>query len=101
MPSNLRQITEQAKFAYFPFGEAFEKQTENQVGVLKSLKPNRKDELKQTESIFPLNQMNDLIRDKLKETVNLQDIIKTTELHYKSKCRKVYNFSECSLPIVF
>ena len=34
--------------------------------------------------------MNDLIRVKLKETVNLQDIIKNDELHYKSKRRKVY-----------
>ena len=28
MPSNQRQITEQASFAYFPWGKAFEKQTE-------------------------------------------------------------------------
>ena len=44
--------------------------------------------------------MNDLIRAKLKEIVNLQDIIKTDELNYKSKRRKVYNFSEYFLPIV-
>ena len=42
-----------------------------------------------------------MIRDKLKEIVNLQAIIKMDELHYKSKPRKVYNFSEYSLPIVF
>ena len=45
--------------------------------------------------------MNDLICDMLKEVVNLQDIIKTDNLHYKSKSRKVYKFSECSLPIAF
>ena len=45
--------------------------------------------------------MNDLIRDKLKETVNSQDIIKKDNLIYKSKSRKVYNFSEYSLPVVF
>ena len=45
--------------------------------------------------------MNDLVRDKLKEIADLQDIIKTDELHYKSKRRKVYNFNEYSLPIVF
>ena len=28
LPSNQRQITEQASFAYFPWGKAFEKQTE-------------------------------------------------------------------------
>ena len=27
LPSNRRQITEQAKFTYFPLGKAFEKQT--------------------------------------------------------------------------
>ena len=45
--------------------------------------------------------MSDLIRDKLKEIVKLQDIIETYNLSYKSKSRKVYNFSEYSLPIVF
>ena len=45
--------------------------------------------------------MNDWIRAKLKEIVNLQDIIKADELYYKSKRGKVYNFSEYSLPIVF
>ena len=36
--------------------------------------------------------MNDLIRTKLKKIFNLQEIIKTDELNYKSKRRKVYNF---------
>ena len=45
--------------------------------------------------------MNHLICDELKEIVNLQDIIKTDELHYESKRRQVYIFSEYSLPIVF
>ena len=31
------QITEQAKFVYSPLGKAFEKQTEKQVGAIKSL----------------------------------------------------------------
>ena len=38
---------------------------------------------------------------KLKEIVNLQDIIKNDGLNYKSKRGKVYNFSEYSLPIIF
>ena len=41
--------------------------------------------------------MNDMTRDKLKETVNLKDIIKTDNLRKKAKRRKV----EYSLPIVF
>ena len=38
--------------------------------------------------------MNDLIFDKFFKNVNLQDAIKTDELHYKSKCRKFYNFDK-------
>ena len=45
--------------------------------------------------------MNDLIRDKSKEIVNFQEIIKADNLSYKPKSRKNYNFSDCSLPIVF
>ena len=36
--------------------------------------------------------MNDLICAKLKEIVELQDIIRKNDLNYKSKCRKTYNF---------
>ena len=37
---------------------------------------------------------NDLIINKLKEIIKLQDIIKTDDLHYKSKRTKIYNFIE-------
>ena len=68
LPSNQRQITEQTKFAYSSLGKAFEKQTEKQVGAIKSLElSNKKDELKQIEGIFSQNLANDLIRAKLKE----------------------------------
>ena len=102
LPSNQRQIIEQGKFAYSLLGKAFEKQTEKQVSALKSLDLfNKKDELKQIEDVFPQNLMNDLVCTKLKEIINLQDIIKTDELHYKSKLRKIYNFIEYYLPTVF
>ena len=43
-------------------GKGFEKQTEKQVDALKSLNlPNKIDELKQVESTFPKNQLNDLM----------------------------------------
>ena len=79
-----RIIIEQALFVYSPLG----KQTEKQVVVIKSLGPSNK--LKQ----IPQNLMNDLIRSKLKGTVELQDIIKKDDLNYKSKCGKTYNFSK-------
>ena len=45
--------------------------------------------------------MNNYIRVKLIEIVNLQDIIKKDNLNYKSKRRKTCDFGKCSLPIVF
>ena len=79
-----------------------EKQTQKKVGVLKSLNPfNKRDELKKIECIFSQNLMNGLLRAKLKEIVNLQDIIKTDELNYKLRRKKVYYLSEYSLRIVF
>ena len=37
LPSNRKQIIEQAKFTYSSLGKSLEKQTEKQVGSLKSL----------------------------------------------------------------
>ena len=37
LPSNRKQIIEQAKFTYSSLGKSLEKQTEKQVGALKSL----------------------------------------------------------------
>ena len=65
------------------------------------IRSNKNDQLKQIEGIFLKNLMNDLICHKLKEIVNLQNVIKTDKLHYKSKLRKNYSFNECCLPIVF
>ena len=99
LPSNQRGKIEQTKFVYSPLGKAFEKQKEKQVDPIKSLDPSNK--LKQIEGIFPPNLMNNFICTKLKEIVELQDIIKKDNLNYKSKCRKTYNFCKYSLPIVF
>ena len=72
LPSNQKEIIEQAKFAYSPLRISFEKQTESQVRAIKSLdSPNK---LKQIEGTVPKNLMNDLICVKLKEIVELQDI---------------------------
>ena len=60
--SNQRQIIEQAKFTYSTLGRSLEKRLEKQASAIKSLNIfNKKDELKQTESTFPQNSMNDLI----------------------------------------
>ena len=86
---NQRQIIKQAKFTYSPLGKAFEKQTEKQVDPIKPL--DLSNNLKQIEGIFPQNLMNDLIRAKLKEIAEFQDIFKKDDLNYKSKRGKTYN----------
>ena len=73
-----------------------------QVGFIKSIDLfNKEDELKETEGISPQNMMNNLACANIKEIINLQDIIKTDELHYKSKGRKVHSFNEYYLSFVF
>ena len=84
LPSNQKQIIEQAKFAYSPLGKAFEKQTEKYIDAMKPL-----------DSSYKLKQ----IHAKLKKIVKLQDIIKKDYLNLKSKRGK--NFGKSSLPIVF
>ena len=83
--SDQSKVIEQAKFTNSPLGKAFQKQ-KKQVGVVTPLEiPNKRDELKKIEGIFPQNMMNDLICEKLKEIFNLQDNIKTDDLRYKLK----------------
>ena len=102
LPSNQRQKKEQAEFVHSPIGKAVERQTANQIDAIKSLKPsNKKNESKQIKNVFPQNLMDHLISEKLKKIINLQGIIHTDNLSYKSKSRKVYNFSEYYLLIAF
>ena len=95
LPYNERQIIEQVKFEYSPLGKAFEKHIEKHVGAIKSLDPFHK--LKQIEDIFSQKLMNDLIRAKLKKTVELQYIIKKDDLNYISKHRKTYSFGKFTI----
>ena len=79
--STQREIIEQATFEYSPSVKAFGKQRKKQVTAIKSVGPFNK--FKQIDGIFPQGFMNDLIRAKLKEIVELQDIIKKDDLTYK------------------
>ena len=75
LPSNQKQIIEQAKFTNSPLEKALEKQTFS----------NKTDELRQVEGIFPKNLLNDLIISKLEDLIKLKDIIKLNKLVYESK----------------
>ena len=87
MPSKKRQIIEQAKFAYSPFGKACEKQTKTiaeqgkkerktieeqgkkQVEALEVLKPEKdKEEIKQVGELFPKGLRNNKIKTEVDET---------------------------------
>ena len=74
LPYNRSQMIEQAKFTYLPLRKALKKQTRTKLQS--SSLSNKKDELNQIESIFPKNQVNDLITDKLKEIKQLEEIDK-------------------------
>ena len=74
LPYNRSQMIEQAKFTYSPLRKALKKQTRTKLQS--SSLSNKKYELNQIESIFPKNQVNDLITDKLKEIKQLEEIDK-------------------------
>ena len=55
---------------------------------------NKINEINQIKSIFPQNQMKDVIIDRLKEFRQLQKDTKLDELDYEAKSRKNYNFNK-------
>ena len=63
--------------------------------------PNKIDELKRIQSVFPKIQLKSLIINKLKELMQLQKNIKLDYLEYTAERGKRYNFNKYSLPIVF
>ena len=65
-----------ASFTYSSLGKKLDEQTKNQVDDLKSLNiSNIIDELNQIKSIFPQNQMNNLILDRSRKINQLQNSI--------------------------
>ena len=76
----------------FFFRKGFRKTNKKQIDALKSLNFSHKiDELKQIESIFPKNDLNDLIFDKLKEICNYK-IISNWKIYNIQQKRKILQF---------
>ena len=94
LPSNQRQIIEQATFSYFSLGKAFEKQIAEQFGAFKSLELSIKKDWWYIDDILSQNLENDLICVKLKEIVKLNNIFFKNHVNCKSKRGQ-------TLPIVF
>ena len=61
LPSNQRQIIEQAKFTYFPLGKAFEKQTKN----IKDQGKNQVKAIQDNKQLVNINNNDDDYKDKL------------------------------------
>ena len=59
------------------------------------------DELNKIKSIFPQNELKNLTIDKLKEIMQLQNIIELNGLNYKAKTGRKNNFNKYLLSIVF
>ena len=87
------------QYTYYPLRKTLENQAKKQVDASKS--SNKIYELEQIESIFPKNQFYDLIIDKLKENVSLQNNIKLDDPEYTAKSGKHYNFTKYSVPFDF
>ena len=72
------------------YEKLWKNETKKPVDALGSLNlSNKIDKWKQTETIFPQNQLNDLIIDELKEIKQLQDNIKLDNLEYTTKIEKI------------
>ena len=88
-PSDQSKMIEHSKFIYSPLEKALKKQTKKQIHALKSINLfNKMDELKQIESVFSNNQLNDSIIDELKEIIQLKNNIKLGNVEYTSKREK-------------
>ena len=82
LPSNLKQIIEQAKFSYSPHGKAFQKQTKtiedqrlNQIDILKSLESSEK----QLQSIIDFVSKENLNPEIINELERIEEEEKKTD----------------------
>ena len=97
LPSNQKQIIEQAKFTYSPLGKAFEKQTKTikeqgkkQVDALESLKPSDK-ELPPIKDIIEEENQNPEIINEIKRIEEEEKKVNRNKMVYKAT-NKTYDF---------
>ena len=101
LPSNQRQIIEQAMLAYSPLGKTFEKQTktikdqrEKQVEALEVFKPEEnKEGTKSIEGLFPKEMRNDKIKNEIYEIKKWKNKIKRKDLKYETN-KYVFDFQQ-------
>ena len=97
LPSNQRQLVEQAKFTYSPLGKVFEKQIktiknqgEKQVDALESLKPFDK-ELPSVKDFIPIENLNPEIVNEIKRIEEEKKKVNRNKMVYKAT-NKTYDF---------
>ena len=97
LPSNQKQIIEQAKFTYSPLGKAFEKQTktiedkgEKQFEALESLK-NHDNELPSIKDFVPIENLNPEIINEIKRIEEKEKEANRNKMVYKAT-NKNYDF---------
>ena len=87
LPFNQQQITEQAKFTYYPFGKAFEKQIEiiegqKQVDVLKVLEPKAIESGSNNKPVITKEVYDKILEERMDEILKMRDKIDFNKLIY-------------------
>ena len=86
LPSNQRQIIEQAKFAYYPLGKAFEKQTETIKDQgekqIKSIQDNTKEV--RIKNIIPENILNEEAKKEIDKITEIEKAVDREKLVYRA-----------------
>ena len=97
LPSNQRQIIQQAKFTYSPLGKALEKQRktiedqgEKQVDALESLKDSDK-KLPSIKDFIPMENLNPEILNEIKRIEEIEEKVDRSRMVYKGT-NKTYDF---------
>ena len=93
MPSNQRQIIEQANFAYSALGKAFEEQGKKQVKALEVLDLAENQKIKSVEGLFSREMKNSEFKNEKDEIKNWKNKIKRNNLNYETN-KYIFGFQQ-------
>ena len=93
MPSNQRQIIEQANFAYSALGKAFEEQGKKQVKALEVLDLAENQKIKSIEGLFSREMKNSEFKNEKDEIKNWKNKIKRNNLNYETN-KYIFGFQQ-------
>ena len=93
MPSNQRQIIEQANFAYSALGKAFKEQGKKQVKALEVLDLAENQKIKSIEGLFSREMKNSEFKNEKDEIKNWKNKIKRNNLNYETN-KYIFGFQQ-------